>query len=152
VGELDLARLLRVHAVEHSVPGAAIGILREGTVSTAYCGVADATTGEPLTPDTRFALGSLTKSMVATAIARLADAGRLSLDDPAAAHVPELRRTDWGERATVRDLLANRSRLPLRAEFEFSFSEFQDDGDEALSRFAAKVATGGAYSGARSKR
>ena len=62
-----------------------------------------------------FSVGSLTKSMVATVIARLAEAGRLSLDDPVAAHVPELRGSGWAQGATLRDLLANRSGLPLRA-------------------------------------
>ncbi len=137
--ELELTSLLREHASTHSVPGAAIGVLRDGAVTTAYAGIADAATGEPVTSETRFAVGSLTKSMVATMVARLAEAGRLSLDDPAAAHVPELRSTGWGEGASVRDLLANRSRLPLRAEFEFSGLEGEED--DVLSRFAAKVAT-----------
>jgi CubicO group peptidase (beta-lactamase class C family) len=53
----------------------------------------------------------------------------------------ELRSAAWAERATVRDLLANRSRLPLSAQLEFSFSVFEDD-DEALSRLAVKAATG----------
>lgn len=140
MSEPDLTRLLREHASNHSVPGAAIGVLHDGAVTTAYAGIADAATGEPVTSDTRFAVGSLTKSMVATVVARLAEAGRLSLDDPAAAHVPELRSTGWGERATVRDFLANRSRLPLRAELEFS--GLHGEEDDVLSRFAAKVATG----------
>ncbi len=72
----DLAALLREHAVRHSVPGAAIGVLREGAATTACSGVADIRTGEPVTPRTRFSAGSLTKSMVATAISGLADAGR----------------------------------------------------------------------------
>jgi hypothetical protein len=47
---------------------------------------------------TRFGAGSLTKSMVATVIAGLAEAGRLSLDDRVAAHVPELRASGWAGR------------------------------------------------------
>jgi len=141
VGELDLAGLLREHASRHSVPGAAIGILREGATTTAYYGLADTGTGELVTSETRFALGSLTKPMVATVLARLAEAGNFSLDDSAATHVPELLGAAWAERATVRDLLANRSRLPLSAEVEFSFSAFADT-DEALSRFATKAAPG----------
>src|SRR5215207_8745926 len=82
--------LLREHASTHSVPGAAVGLLRQGAATTAHCGVADVTTQEPVTPETRFSVGSLTKSMVATVIARLAKAGRLSLEDSVAAHVPEL--------------------------------------------------------------
>ena len=140
MSEAELTSLLREHASRHLVPGAAIGVLHEGAVTTAYSGIADTKTGEPVTSETRFALGSLTKSMVATVLARLAEAGRLSLDDPAAAHVPELRRSGWAERATVRDLLANRSRLPLRAELEFS--GVPGNEDDALARFAAKVAEG----------
>ena len=139
MSELDLASLLREHAFKHSVPGAAIGILRDGVTTTAYHGLAD--TGEPVTSETRFPIGSLTKPMVATLLARLAEAGHFSLDDWAATHVQEVRSAAWAERATVRDLLANRSRLPLSEEVEFSCSAFGDD-DEALSRFAAKAATG----------
>jgi CubicO group peptidase (beta-lactamase class C family) len=141
VGELDLAGLLGAHALKHSVPGAAIGVLRDGTTRTAYHGLADSGTGEPVTCETRFPIGSLTKPMVATVLACLAEAGHFSLDDSAATHLPELRSAAWAERATMRDLLANRSRLPLTAEVEFSFSAFEDD-DEAVSRLAAKAATG----------
>lgn len=116
------------------MPGAAIGILRQGAATTAYYGVADVTTGEPVTSETRFSVGSSTKSMVATVIARLAEAGRLSLDDPVAAHLPELSGSGWAQRATLRDLLANRSGLPLRAGLEFGFDDRKDGDDGALSR------------------
>jgi CubicO group peptidase (beta-lactamase class C family) len=95
VAELDLVRLPCDHASKYSVPGAALGVLSDGAVTTAYCGVTGTATGEAVTAETRFAVGSLGKSMVATAFARLVEAGRLSLDDPAAVHVPELRRTSW---------------------------------------------------------
>jgi len=61
------------------VPGAAVGILRGDSVSTAYVGTADVASGDPVTAETRFAVGSLAKSMVATAVARLAVAGQLAL-------------------------------------------------------------------------
>jgi CubicO group peptidase (beta-lactamase class C family) len=138
VGENDLTSLLREHAPKHSVPGAAIGIIREDEVATAYAGVSDTSTGEPVTHETRFAVGSLAKSMVATAVARLVDTGRLSLDDPVASHVPELGGAGWATRANIRDLLANRSRLPLRAELEFE--AFPGDDDDVLSRFVEEVA------------
>jgi CubicO group peptidase (beta-lactamase class C family) len=57
--------------------------------------------------------------MVATAISGLAEAGRLSLDDSVSVRVPELRADDRAGRATVRDLLANRSGISLRAGLEF---------------------------------
>lgn len=147
MGEGDLAALLRRHAVRHSVPGAAIGVLRGGVATTACYGVADVRTGEPVTAGTRFSAGSLTKSMVATVIAHLAKAGGLSLDDPVAGHVPELRSSNWAGRATVRDLLANRSGLVLRAGLEFGFGNWQDHDDGALSRLVAGAATGGPAGG-----
>ncbi len=124
------------------MPGAAIGILRAGTATTAYYGVADVSTGELVTPETLFSVGSLTKSMVATVIARLAEEGRLSLDDPVAAHVPELHGGGWAQGATLRDLLANRSGLPLRAGLEFDFAARGGEDDGALSRLAADVPAG----------
>ena len=75
--------------------------------------------------------------MVATVIARLAEAGQLSLDDPVVAHVPELGGSGWARRVTLRDLLANRSGLPLRAGLEFDFVGRRDEDDGALSRLSA---------------
>jgi CubicO group peptidase (beta-lactamase class C family) len=143
VDEVDLTGLLREHASMHSVPGATIGILRHGEITIACCGVADVVTGQQVTPETRFSAGSLTKSMVATVIARLAEDGRLSLDDPVAGYVPEVRGSGWAQRATLRDLLANRSGLPLSTLLEFDFDGRRHRGDDALARLAADVAAAG---------
>ena len=137
MNEDDLAALLRQHASRHSVPGAAIGVLREGATSTAYHGVADVSAGVPVTAETLFSVGSLTKPMVATVIAGLAEAGRLSLDDPVAAHVPELRGRGWAQGATLRDLLANRSGLALSTGLEFDFAGRKEEDAGALSRLTA---------------
>ena len=137
--EDELGTLLAAHADRHSVPGAAIGILRGGVVTTATYGTANIGTGQAVTAETRFSAGSLTKSMVATVIAALADAGRLSLNDPVSVHVPELRAGGWADRATVLDLLANRSGLPLSAAVEFGFSSHRDTDDRALARLVAEI-------------
>jgi CubicO group peptidase (beta-lactamase class C family) len=126
------------------VPGAAVGILRDAVVTSACCGVADVSTGEPVTPETLFSVGSLTKPMVATVIARLAESDRLSLDDSVAAHVPELRESGWVRGVSVRDLLANGSGLRLSAALEFDWVARTDveEDDRALSRLAAEAAAG----------
>ena len=139
VEEGDLAALLREHGLRHSVPGAAVGVLDGENVTTAYFGVADVRTGRPVTPETLFGIGSLTKSMVATVIARLCTAGVLSLDDQIAAHVPELHGDGWAGGATVRDLLANRSGLPLSWRLEFDFAGRTDRTDAALRRLVAAL-------------
>ena len=140
MNEADLAVLLGEHATRHSVPGSAAGILRDGTLTTACHGTVDVRTGEPVTAETRFAAGSLTKSMVATVIVRLAELGRLGLDDPVASHIPELRGAGWAERATIRDLMANRSGLPLRADLEFGFDAHPEPSDGALAGLVAELA------------
>jgi CubicO group peptidase (beta-lactamase class C family) len=140
VDEGALTALLHEHAPRHSVPGATLGILRNGETTTACYGVADITTGEPVTPETRFSPGSLTKSMVATVTVRLTSTGRLSLDDPAALHVPELRTARWAGSATLRDLLANRARIPLRAGLEFGFANRAGTDAGALARLVADAA------------
>jgi CubicO group peptidase (beta-lactamase class C family) len=132
-----LTAVLGDHASLHSVPGAALAILQDGVVREACWGVADVATGEPVGMETRFPLGSASKPVTATVLARLAGRGELSLDDPVAEHLDELQDSHWAHRATVRDLLANRSGIPLRAALEFGL-----DGDEpdALSRCARLVA------------
>ena len=138
--ERDLRDLLGKHVAAHEVPGAIAGVLHDG-VATVFChGTADSRTGEPITGASRFGVGSLTKSMCATVIVRLAASGRLALDDAVSAHVPELRGVAWAERATVRDLLANRSGLPLRAGLEFGFDDHETGDDDVLAAFAATVA------------
>jgi CubicO group peptidase (beta-lactamase class C family) len=137
VDKADLTDLLREHASSHSVPGAAIGVLHAGASKTAYYGVENVTTGEAVTSKTRFSVGSLTKPMVATVVACLAEEGLLVLDDPVAAQVPELRRVGWAERATLRDLLANRSGLPLRNDLEFGFAARKE---QQVARLAEDLA------------
>jgi CubicO group peptidase (beta-lactamase class C family) len=134
----DLAHLLADEIARHPVPGVAVGLLADGHVTTACAGVTDTRTGRPAAVTDRFAIGSLTKSLTATVLLRLTGEGRFALDDPLPAHVPELVDAAWAGSTTVRDLLANRSRLPLRAEWEFS--ALAGDDDEILARFASALA------------
>jgi CubicO group peptidase (beta-lactamase class C family) len=122
------------------VPGAAVGVLRRGEASTAYVGLADARSARPVTPSTRFAIGSITKTMVASAVGLLDAEHRLSLDDPVASHLRELRGSSWAHTATMRDLLANRSSVPRRTRLEFGFDEHDATDDEALARLVEEVA------------
>ena len=99
-------------------------MLRDGEIQTACFGA---------TADARFAIGSIGKSMLATAFAL----SGVPLDESITAHVPELQSAGWAERITLRDLLANRSCLPLRDDLERA--DLGED-DDVLSRFAARVA------------
>jgi CubicO group peptidase (beta-lactamase class C family) len=73
-------------------------------------GVADATTGEPLTTEHLFRIASHSKTFTATAVLQLVEQGRLRLDDPVGDLVPELR--DGGSplaSRTVRELLGHQA-------------------------------------------
>src|SRR5262249_42825735 len=65
------------------VPGAGIALVEgEQIVWTGGVGVADRASGAPVTADTLFRTGSITKSFIALALVRLAEQGRVDLDAP----------------------------------------------------------------------
>lgn len=64
------------------VPGAAVALVRrDGEAWTRGFGTADLSTGLPVTPETLFRTNSVSKSLVALAVLRLVEEGRLALDD-----------------------------------------------------------------------
>src|SRR5687767_7038871 len=77
--------------VEHAkIPGAALAVtVGDRMVYHDTFGHADVATTKPATMHTRFRIGSVTKVLTATAILRLAEQGRLHLDDPVAKHLPD---------------------------------------------------------------
>jgi CubicO group peptidase (beta-lactamase class C family) len=95
----------------HGLVGAAVAVVRDGQVLFT-AGYGD-TEGQAVTPDTRMAVGSVSKPFTAFAVLQLVDGGRIALDDPVVEHLPDLQMDD--ERAsdiTVGQLLAHTSGLP----------------------------------------
>jgi CubicO group peptidase (beta-lactamase class C family) len=102
--------------VDGRVPGIAAGVVHDGTLAWAVTlGLADRASRRPVLPDTLFRIASLTKAFTATAVLQLRDEGRLRLDDPLAAHLPEAAaiRNPFGpiEELTLRRLLTHTSGL-----------------------------------------
>lgn len=64
----------------------------------------------PMPPDAQFAIGSVTKSIIAAQVMQLVEAGDLALDDPVADHLPAWVHLDTNG-ATIRHLMAMRSGL-----------------------------------------
>jgi len=88
--------------VETGACGAVVVADGPGGRIEAAAGVADATTGEPLTPAHRFRIGSVTKIFVAPLVLRLTEDGLLELDGDAA---------PFAEGITIRQLLNHTSGL-----------------------------------------
>ena len=97
---------LAKRAKELGVPGAAAALYRRGElVWSGGWGMADIEADRPMTAQTPVAYASVGKMITAALALRLAEQGRLSLDDPVRKWVPS-----WpGERSkTLRDLLGHR--------------------------------------------
>ena len=97
---------------EAHVPGLVYGIVANGRlVHVKSMGVQDITSNRATTPETRFRIASMSKAFTALAITKLRDSGKLSLDDLAEKHVPEMRKwrypTSDAPHITVRDLLSH---------------------------------------------
>jgi CubicO group peptidase (beta-lactamase class C family) len=75
----------------HPVPGAVVGILRNGVVDVAATGVRDVTTRELMTPDTAFLTGSITKVWATALAMTLVDEGVLDLSARIVDYAPGLR-------------------------------------------------------------
>src|SRR5215471_20662301 len=67
--------------VADGVPGVIIMTRRGHQVSDVVAGLADKATGQPMRPQDRVHIGSVTKTFVATVVLQLAAEGRLSLND-----------------------------------------------------------------------
>jgi CubicO group peptidase (beta-lactamase class C family) len=71
------------------LPGAVVLIQQHGRPVYLKCfGVRDVTIKVPMTPDTIFALHSMTKPITSLAAMMLIDAGKLALDDPVSKYIP----------------------------------------------------------------
>jgi CubicO group peptidase (beta-lactamase class C family) len=78
----------------YKVPGTALGILFGDREEHASFGVASLNSLAPVTGETLFQIGSLTKTFTATAIWRLIDEGALALDAPVRTYIPDLKLMD----------------------------------------------------------
>lgn len=125
---------------EHRLPGAAVGVVHgDDLVWSAGIGFADRAAGRAQGSDVLHAIASITKTFTGTAIMQLRDEGRLHLDDPAVAYLPELRgaSSPFGaiETVTIRRLLSHESGLkadPPGA--DWALREYEGDPTATLAR------------------
>jgi D-alanyl-D-alanine carboxypeptidase len=98
--------LVESHLKARRIPGAAIAVVRAGRVvyEKAY-GVANLETNTPVTLGSVFQIASVTKPLTATAMMKLVEEGKVSLDAPLATYVPDAP-TTWSA-LTVRRLMSH---------------------------------------------
>ncbi|MEO8226327.1 MAG: serine hydrolase domain-containing protein, partial [Gemmatimonadota bacterium] len=113
-GAID-AYVARAMAADR-VPGASIAIVHGDTVVHVR-GFGSDGRGNPVTGETGFVLGSMSKAFTALAVMQLVERGRVELDAPAQRYLPWFRVGDSAASAaiTVRQLLLHTSGIPTRA-------------------------------------
>jgi len=106
LSESKIVQRLR-DATRGGTPGVAILVARNGQiVFQDGFGFADVAHQAPISVATKFRIGSITKQFTAAAVLRLAEQGKLSLDDPLAKYFPDF---PHGDQITLRHLLTHTS-------------------------------------------
>ncbi|MGV9615726.1 serine hydrolase domain-containing protein [Nocardia xishanensis] len=91
MSDVTLSESVEVTATQFGIPGVAVGVLVDGRDVFAYHCVTSLDNPQPVDSDTLFHLGSVTKTYTATALMRLVSEGRVELDAPVRAYLPEPR-------------------------------------------------------------
>lgn len=88
---IQLERVALEELRETNTPGAAVGIISgDHLVFAKGFGVSNIETGAPITPDTLFRVGSITKMFTAAVLVSLAEEGQIKLDEPIGNYVKGL--------------------------------------------------------------
>lgn len=123
--------------VRMRVPGVTLCVGHDDAILEATSGVANATTGQPMTPDTLFMIGSISKIFTTSLVMRLVELGRIDLAAPIRKYLPDFRVADpeITEIVTVRHLLTHSSGIDGG---DYCFDGGR--GDDGIARYVASCA------------
>jgi CubicO group peptidase (beta-lactamase class C family) len=120
------------------IPGLALAVVKDGKpVKVRGYGVANLELGTPVSPESVFALGSISKQFIATGIVLLNKEGKLGFDDSIRKYLPDAPET-W-QHITVRHALTHTGGL-VREAPAFDALKPQSDADVIKSAYAAPLA------------
>jgi CubicO group peptidase (beta-lactamase class C family) len=126
-------RFVTAEMTRQHIPGVSIAVVRSGKVTKAQgYGMADLEHEIPVTPETVFKIGSVSKQFLATGIMLLAQDGRLSIDDPISKHISNAP-ASWNG-ITIRHFLTHTSGV-LREGPAFDALKVQPDSIVIRSAF-----------------
>lgn len=109
-----VAEAIRPVMKEHDVPGLAIGITLQGKRRFFNFGIASKASGQKVSEDTLFEIGSISKTFTATLGAHAAVTGALSLDDKASKYLPALAGSAFDEITLLELATYTSGGLPLQ--------------------------------------
>ena len=102
----DVRRRARELLVQENLPSLSVAVARDGVIVWSETfGLANLENRAPATPRTRYRIGSVSKTLTATAVALLYERGRLDLDAPIQTYVPSFPQKQWT--VTARQVLGD---------------------------------------------
>ncbi|KTD22053.1 beta-lactamase [Legionella lansingensis] len=109
--EQGIDKIITSNMQQYRIPGLAIAILKDGKpwLIKGY-GYADVQSQQPVTPQTLFGLGSVSKVITAFALMTLVQQGQIDLDASVLRYIPEAPQ-QW-QNVTIRQLLSHSSGIP----------------------------------------
>lgn len=119
-----------------SVPGVSIGIWHKGQEHSDGFGVTSVEHPLPVTAETLFQVGSISKTFTATLLVKLAEQGKVDLDAPVKTYIKDLKLQDKKveKRVTIRHLLTH-----MGGWVGDYFNDF-GNGDDALAKMVKDIA------------
>jgi len=129
----SLEAAVQGEAARWNVPGMSVAVLHDGVIDTVGVGFASIDTKQPVTPETIFQIGSISKVFTTTLAMMLVDEGKLDLDKPVIEYVPELPLAD----AETRGNLTLRHIFSHSGGFEGDTFTDTGRGDDAATKAVA---------------
>jgi CubicO group peptidase (beta-lactamase class C family) len=119
---------------EYRIPGVALGVIADGTMTVRGLGVTSLEDPLPITAHTVFPIASISKTLAATAMMRLVEAGKIDLRAPVRSYLPDFRVQDEAvsRDVTVWNLLTHTSG------WEGQIAA-PDRGEETLKHFVGSI-------------
>lgn len=145
----EVDKFVRAVMQERKIPGAAIAVVKNGkVVKKQGYGVASVEFNAPVTTETVFEIGSVSKQMTGAAIMLLVEDGKLNVDEKISVYLPET--PDAWKNVTVRNLLTHTSGIKsytgIGVGFELSKRMKRDDFIKALANYPLDFEAGSRYS------
>jgi len=97
----EMVALVAAKMADYRVPGVGLGLFVDGQLHLRGLGVTNLDDPTPITEHTLFTIASISKTMAATAVMALAEAGRLDLQAPIRTYLPDFRVQDAETSRTV---------------------------------------------------
>ena len=131
----ELSRRITKEMKRLHVPGIAIGVYHQGKEWSAGLGTTSLEHPLPVTSDTLFQVGSISKTFTGTALMILAEQGKVNLDSPVRKYIKDFKLSDErvAKKVTIRNLLTHTGGW-----VGDYFNDF-GNGDDALDRMVRDI-------------